>query len=44
MHLSSENVVLLMAGNLPVLWLDEQAMQWRVLDRHVSQVAKEASA
>lgn len=25
--------------NLPILYLDEAAMQWRVLDRHISELA-----
>lgn len=36
--LSTQNIILAMAGSRPVLWLDEALMRWREVDRHVSQL------
>lgn len=34
------NLVIAIRAVGPVLYLDESTMQWRVLDRHISEVAR----
>lgn len=37
--LSSRNVLVATHPYLPPLYLDEEAMQWRVLDRNITEIA-----
>lgn len=38
--LGPRNTIIVAHHNMPVLYFDESTMQWRVLEVHVSEVAK----
>jgi len=43
MILAPRNIIVIAHHNMPIHYLDESTMQWRVLEVHISEVAKCAS-